>query len=105
MKENCYPLRQRHCVTKSPSTDGPGTGVSTAGGPEKRRPTSEVTAAAQLKTGGQSFGTKKKLTKSITVLSAKSASDVMFCLQSYQGLRSIDHACINPIRRIGLIHK
>ena len=25
------------------------------------------------------------------------------CLQSYQILESIDHLCINPIRRIGLI--
>ena len=32
-----------------------------------------------------------------TVLSAKSDSDFMFCLQSYQGLISIDHLCINPI--------
>ena len=31
-------------------------------------------------------------------------SDVMFCLQSYQDLESIDHVCINPIHRIGLIH-
>ena len=51
-------------------------------------------------------------------LSAKSDSDVMLCLQSYQGLRIklplvyysypqgriIDHLCINHIRRIGLIH-
>ena len=36
-----------------------------------------------------------------TVLPAKIDSDVMFCLQSYQGLKSIDHLCINPIRRIG----
>ena len=41
-----------------------------------------------------------------TVLPAKSDSDVMFCLQSYQGLYfTIDHLCINPIHRIGLIHK
>ena len=41
-----------------------------------------------------------------TVLQANSDSDVMFCLQSYQGLRKIDiHLCINPIRRIGSIHK
>ena len=50
-----------------------------------------------------------------TVVSAKSDSDVMFCLQllsktltctlhlSYY--ESIDHLCINPILRIGLIHK
>ena len=31
-----------------------------------------------------------------------SDSDVMFCLQSNQGLKSIDHLCIYPIRRIGL---
>ena len=36
---------------------------------------------------------------------AKGDSDVMFCLQSYQGLESKDHLCINPILRIGLIHK
>ena len=35
----------------------------------------------------------------------KSDNDAMFCLQSYQDLESIDHLCINPIRRIGLIHK
>ena len=40
-----------------------------------------------------------------TVLSAKSDSGVMFCLQSYQDLESIDHLCINPIHRKGLIHK
>ena len=52
-----------------------------------------------------------------TVLPAKSESDVMFGLQSYQGLEidrslvfksypqdSINNLCINPIRRIGLIH-
>ena len=40
-----------------------------------------------------------------TVLPAKSDSDVMFCLQSYQGL--LDHfvLCINPIHRLGLINK
>ena len=42
--------------------------------------------------------------RSCTVLSAKSNSGVMFCLQNYQDLESIDHLCINPIRRIGLIH-
>ena len=41
----------------------------------------------------------------ITVLPAKSNSGVMFCLQSYQDFKSIDYLCINPIRRIGLIHK
>ena len=34
----------------------------------------------------------------------KSDSDVMFCLQSYQGLITKEHLCINPIHRIGLIH-
>ena len=38
------------------------------------------------------------------VLPAKSDSDAMFCLQSYQDLESIDHLCINPILWIGLIH-
>ena len=40
-----------------------------------------------------------------TVLPVKSDSGVMFCLQSYQDLESIDHLCINPIRRIGLTLK
>ena len=40
-----------------------------------------------------------------TVLPAKSDSCVMFLLQSYQDLKSIDHLCIDPIHRIGLIHK
>ena len=40
-----------------------------------------------------------------TVLLAKSDSEVMFCLQIYQDLESIDYLCINPIHRIGLIHK
>ena len=40
-----------------------------------------------------------------TALPAKSNSDVMFCLQRYQGFLMKDHLCINPIRRIGLIHK
>ena len=40
-----------------------------------------------------------------TVQPAKSDSGVMFCLQSYQDLESIDHLCINPIHRIGLIHQ
>ena len=39
----------------------------------------------------------------VTVLPAQ--SDVMFWLQSYQDLELIDHLCINPIRRIRLIHK
>ena len=41
----------------------------------------------------------------VTGLPAKSDSDVMFCLQSYQYLKLIDHLCINPIGRIGLIHE
>ena len=40
-----------------------------------------------------------------TVLPVKSDSDVMFCLQSTRDLESIDYVCINPIRRLGLIHK
>ena len=40
-----------------------------------------------------------------TVLPAKNDGDVMLCLPRYQGLESIDHLCINPIHRIGLIHK
>ena len=48
----------------------------------------------------------RRLTDEVcTVLPAKSDSGVMFCLQSYQDLELIDHLCINPIRRIGLIHK
>ena len=50
----------------------------------------------------------KKINKSPkiegTVLPAKSDSGVMLS-QSYQDVESIDHLCINPIRRIGLIHK
>ena len=40
-----------------------------------------------------------------TVLPAKSYSDVMLCLQSYQGLIIDKSLCINPISRIGLLHK
>ena len=40
-----------------------------------------------------------------TVLPAKSDSDIMFCLQVIRDLQSIYHLCINPIRRIELIHK
>ena len=40
-----------------------------------------------------------------TGLPAKSDSDVMFCLQRIRDLGSIDHLCINPIHRIGLILK
>ena len=50
--------------------------------------------------------TKVKVEKRIhTVLPAKSDSDIMFCLQIIRDLESIDHVCINPIHRIGLIHK
>ena len=31
----------------------------------------------------------------VTVLPAKSESDVMFCLQSYQRLLVIDHLCLS----------
>ena len=34
-----------------------------------------------------------------TVLPAKSDSGIMFCLLGLQDLESIDHLCINPIRR------
>ena len=40
-----------------------------------------------------------------TVLPAKSDSNVMLCYKVGRDLESIDHLCINPIRRIGLIHK
>ena len=40
-----------------------------------------------------------------TVRSTKSDSDVIFCLQIIRELESIDHLYINPIHRIGLIHK
>ena len=40
-----------------------------------------------------------------TVLPAKSDSDVMFVYKVLRDLQSIDQLCINPIRRIGLIHK
>ena len=40
-----------------------------------------------------------------TVLSAKNDNDVMFCLQTYEGLESIDRLYIDPICGIGLIHK
>ena len=35
-----------------------------------------------------------------TVLPVKNDSDVMFCLQSYRGLKLLDQLCINPIHRI-----
>ena len=40
-----------------------------------------------------------------TVLPAKSDSDVLFLYKVIRDLESIDHLCINPIRRIGLIRK
>ena len=40
-----------------------------------------------------------------TVLPAKSGSDVMFSFKVIRSLESIYHLCINPIPRIGLIHK
>ena len=40
-----------------------------------------------------------------TVLPAKSDSDVMFVYKVARDLESIDHLCINPIHRIGIIHK
>ena len=40
-----------------------------------------------------------------TVLPAKSDSDVMFVYRVIRALESIGHLCINPIRRLGLIHK
>ena len=38
-----------------------------------------------------------------TVMPAKSDSDVMFVYKDSRDFESIDHLCINPIRRIGLI--
>ena len=40
-----------------------------------------------------------------TVLPAKSDSDVLFVYEVIRDLESIDHLCINPIHRIGLIHR
>ena len=40
-----------------------------------------------------------------TVVPTKSDSDVMFVYKVIRDLESIDHLFINPIRRIGLIHK
>ena len=40
-----------------------------------------------------------------TALPAKSDSDLMFVYNIIRDLQSIDHLCINPILRIGLIHK
>ena len=39
------------------------------------------------------------------VVPAKSDSDIMFVYKVIRDLESIDHLCINPIHRIGLIHK
>ena len=41
----------------------------------------------------------------VTVLPAKSDSDIMFVYKVIRDLDSIDHLCINAIHRIGLIHK
>ena len=56
-----------------------------------------------------------KIVRKTTVVRTKSDSDVIFCLQSlcktltfklHLGLReSINHLCINPILRNGLIHR
>ena len=40
-----------------------------------------------------------------TVLQDKNDSDVRFCLQVIEYLKSIDHLSIYPIHMIGLIHK
>ena len=40
-----------------------------------------------------------------TVLPAKSDSDVLFVFEVIRDLESVDHLCINPIHRIGLIHR
>ena len=40
-----------------------------------------------------------------TILPAKSDSDVLFVYKVMRDLKSIYHLCINPIHRIGLIHK
>ena len=49
--------------------------------------------------------TAMKRHRRLTVLSAKSDSDVIFVYKVIRDIGSIDHLCINPIRRIGLIHK
>ena len=38
-------------------------------------------------------------------MSAKSDSDVTFCFKAIRDLKSIDHLFVDPIHRIGLIHK
>ena len=40
-----------------------------------------------------------------TVLPAKTDSDIRFVYKIIRDLESIDHLYINPMRRIGLIHK
>ena len=40
-----------------------------------------------------------------TVLPAKSDSDVMFVYKVFRDLESKNHLCINPIHRLGLMHK
>ena len=45
--------------------------------------------------------TDSQVFQTATVLPVKNDSDVMFCLQIIRDLESIDHLCINPIRRIG----
>ena len=40
-----------------------------------------------------------------TVLPAKGDSDVLFVYEVIRVLESIDHLCINPIHRLGLMHK
>ena len=42
---------------------------------------------------------------SFTVLPAKSDGDFMFDYKVIRDVQSIGHLCINPILRIGLIHK
>ena len=46
---------------------------------------------------------KQQEKKRITVLPAKSDSYVMLVFKVIRDLESINHLCINPIRRIGLI--
>ena len=54
--------------------------------------------------------TKIKWTKTLvvnifTVLPAKSNSDIMFVQKEIRDLKFVDDLCINPIRRIVLMHK
>ena len=48
----------------------------------------------------QHFVTISRVNVYSTVLPTKSDSGLMFCLQRYQDLESIDHSCINPIHRL-----